>query len=107
AAAGARRAAARAGGGGRPRCRGCLCAQCQARAAPARAQPAAHQRAGGGGQMNELSVGLFVVGLIFGLVSIPLALAVARLFSLYVIVREGESVVYELFGNVRLTLKEP
>jgi regulator of protease activity HflC (stomatin/prohibitin superfamily) len=55
----------------------------------------------------SFSFGLFLFGLLFGLVLLPLALAAARVFSLYVVVREGESVVYELFGNVRLTLKEP
>ena len=50
---------------------------------------------------------LFGFGLLFGFVLVPFGLALARLFSLYVIVREGESVVYELFGNVRLVLKEP
>ena len=57
--------------------------------------------------MNEFSFALFLFGLLFGLVLLPLALAVARFLSLYVVVYEGESVVYELFGNVRLTLKEP
>lgn len=55
----------------------------------------------------SFSFGLFFFGLIFGLVLVPAALGLARVFSLYVVVREGESVVYELFGNVRLTLKEP
>jgi regulator of protease activity HflC (stomatin/prohibitin superfamily) len=50
---------------------------------------------------------LFGFGLLFGFVLVPFGLALARVFSLYVIVREGESVVYELFGNVRLVLKEP
>ena len=50
---------------------------------------------------------LFAFGLLFGLVLVPVGLALARVFSLYVIVREGEAVVYELFGNVRLVLKEP
>jgi regulator of protease activity HflC (stomatin/prohibitin superfamily) len=50
---------------------------------------------------------LFGFGLLFGFVLVPVGLALARVFSLYVIVREGEAVVYELFGNVRLVLKEP
>jgi len=50
---------------------------------------------------------LFGFGLLFGFALVPFGLALARVFSLYVIVREGESVVYELFGNVRLVLKEP
>ena len=57
--------------------------------------------------MNNFSWALFVAGLLFGLVLVPLGLLLARVFSLYVIVREGESVVYELFGNVRLVLKQP
>jgi regulator of protease activity HflC (stomatin/prohibitin superfamily) len=50
---------------------------------------------------------LFIFGLLFGLAALPLGLAFARFLSLYVVVHEGESVVYELFGNVRLVLKEP
>src|SRR5688572_14125780 len=50
---------------------------------------------------------LFILGLGFGFFLIPFGLFAARLFSLYVVVREGENVVYELFGNVRLVLKEP
>jgi regulator of protease activity HflC (stomatin/prohibitin superfamily) len=55
----------------------------------------------------SFGVALFAFGLLIGLVLVPVGLALARLFSLYVIVNEGESVVYELFGNVRLVLKEP
>ncbi|MEY4550174.1 MAG: hypothetical protein RL685_6369 [Pseudomonadota bacterium] len=46
-------------------------------------------------------------GFLLGFILVPLGLALASLFSLYVVVREGECVVYELFGNVRLVLKEP
>ena len=57
--------------------------------------------------MNEFSSPLFVVGLVFGVALVPLGMALARFLSLYVIVHEGENIVYELFGNVRLVLKEP
>lgn len=57
--------------------------------------------------MNDGSTWLWFTGLFFGLGLIPAALWVARTFSLYVVVREGENIVYELFGSVRLTLKEP
>jgi regulator of protease activity HflC (stomatin/prohibitin superfamily) len=50
---------------------------------------------------------LFLFGFLLGFVLVPLGLMLARLFSLYVVVREGECVVYELFGNVRLVLREP
>ncbi len=38
---------------------------------------------------------------------VPLALAVARLFALYVVVRERQCVVFELFGKVRAVILEP
>jgi len=57
--------------------------------------------------VNDASSWLWFSGLFFGLGLVPAALWVARTFSLYVVVREGENIVYELFGNVRLELKEP
>jgi len=39
--------------------------------------------------------------------AVPFALFWARAFGLYVIVRERECLVFELFGKVRLTLSEP
>ncbi len=41
------------------------------------------------------------------LVGMPIALLLARVFALYVIVRERQAVVFELFGKVRLVLREP
>lgn len=38
---------------------------------------------------------------------VPLVLAVARWFALYVVVRERQAVVYELFGKVRQVIQEP
>ncbi len=38
---------------------------------------------------------------------VPVALFFLRVFGLYVVVRERQCVVYELFGKVRLTLSEP
>jgi regulator of protease activity HflC (stomatin/prohibitin superfamily) len=49
----------------------------------------------------------FLMGLLGGLVAVPLLLALAEFLSIYVIVREAECVVYELFGNVRLVITEP
>lgn len=40
-------------------------------------------------------------------VGVPIALALARGFGLYVVVRERESVVFELFGTVRSVIEEP
>jgi regulator of protease activity HflC (stomatin/prohibitin superfamily) len=57
--------------------------------------------------MNELSAWLWFTGLFLGLGLIPAGLWIARTFSLYVVVREGENIVYELFGSVRLVLTEP
>ncbi|HEX2732074.1 MAG TPA: SPFH domain-containing protein [Polyangiaceae bacterium] len=50
---------------------------------------------------------LLGLGLMLGFFAIPIALFWARFFSFYVIVREGEAVVFELFGNVRMVLTEP
>jgi regulator of protease activity HflC (stomatin/prohibitin superfamily) len=38
---------------------------------------------------------------------VPAALVAGKLFALYVVVEERQSVVYELFGQVRLVLDEP
>ncbi len=40
-------------------------------------------------------------------VLVPLLLALARLFALYVVVREQQCVVFELFGKVRQVINEP
>lgn len=42
-----------------------------------------------------------------GLVAVPVVLAVARLFSLYLVVNERQCVVLELFGTVRLVENRP
>lgn len=38
---------------------------------------------------------------------VPMSLALARLFALYVVVREQQCVVFELFGKVRQVINEP
>jgi regulator of protease activity HflC (stomatin/prohibitin superfamily) len=44
----------------------------------------------------------------FGLfLLVPLVLGLARLFALYVVVRERQCVVFELFGKVRMVITEP
>ncbi len=40
-------------------------------------------------------------------VLVPMALGLARLFALYVVVREQQCVVFELFGKVRQVITEP
>lgn len=40
-------------------------------------------------------------------VAVPLVLALARMFALYVVVRERQAVVFELFGKVRQVITEP
>ncbi|HMA97594.1 MAG TPA: SPFH domain-containing protein [Polyangiaceae bacterium] len=56
--------------------------------------------------MNDF---LIVVGVTFlsAFVVVPLLLALARVFALYVIVRERQAVVFELFGKVRQVVTEP
>lgn len=44
---------------------------------------------------------------ILSFIAIPIALGLARAFGLYVIVRERECVVFELFGTVRSVIDEP
>lgn len=51
--------------------------------------------------------GYKVLGVVIGLVVGPVLLALMRAFGLYVIVRERQCVVYELFGTVRAVWKEP
>jgi regulator of protease activity HflC (stomatin/prohibitin superfamily) len=48
-----------------------------------------------------------VLPLLAGLVAVPVVLAVARLFSLYLVVNERQCVVLELFGTVRLVESRP
>jgi regulator of protease activity HflC (stomatin/prohibitin superfamily) len=38
---------------------------------------------------------------------VPITLALARVFALYVVVRERQAVAYELFGKVRQVIREP
>ena len=55
--------------------------------------------------MNFLvAVGVSFIGCFF---AVPFILFWVRLFGLYVVVRERECLVLELFGKVRLTLREP
>jgi regulator of protease activity HflC (stomatin/prohibitin superfamily) len=49
----------------------------------------------------------FAVTLVGCFVVMPVGLALARLFGLYVIVGERQSVVFELFGKVRATIDDP
>jgi regulator of protease activity HflC (stomatin/prohibitin superfamily) len=42
-----------------------------------------------------------------GFVLVPIGLALARWFAIYVIVRERQAVVYELFGKVRQVINDP
>jgi regulator of protease activity HflC (stomatin/prohibitin superfamily) len=48
---------------------------------------------------------LYTFGACFFLM--PIGLALARLFALYVVVRERQCVVFELFGKVRMVITEP
>lgn len=49
----------------------------------------------------------FLIGLILGLMFIPIMLGIARLFGLYACVRECESHVFTLFGKVIGTIDRP
>lgn len=49
-----------------------------------------------------------VVSTFFGcFIAVPITLAFARWFALYVVVRERQCVVFELFGKVRQVIREP
>jgi len=52
---------------------------------------------------------LAVIGIVFfaSFFAVPFVLFWVRVFGLYVVVRERECLVFELFGKVRLTLREP
>jgi regulator of protease activity HflC (stomatin/prohibitin superfamily) len=47
------------------------------------------------------------VGFFGSLIGVPILLAFARAFALYVVVRERQCVVFELFGKVRAVIDEP
>lgn len=49
----------------------------------------------------------FFVTFFASFILVPALLAIARLFALYVVVRERQCVVFELFGKVRLIIDEP
>jgi regulator of protease activity HflC (stomatin/prohibitin superfamily) len=49
----------------------------------------------------------FAVAFFGSFIAVPFALFWVRVLGLYVIVRERECVVFELFGKVRLTISEP
>lgn len=49
----------------------------------------------------------FLVTFLGCFILVPLTLAFARMFALYVVVRERQCVVFELFGKVRLVIDEP
>lgn len=55
--------------------------------------------------MDFLRALLYTFGLSF--VLMPILLRLARVFALYVVVRERQCVVFELFGKVRMVLSEP
>jgi regulator of protease activity HflC (stomatin/prohibitin superfamily) len=60
--------------------------------------------------MEEYSLGFFQMLLFtFGgsFLVMPIALGLARWFALYVVVRERQCVVFELFGKVRMVITEP
>jgi regulator of protease activity HflC (stomatin/prohibitin superfamily) len=48
---------------------------------------------------------LYTFGISF--VAMPILLGLARMFALYVVVRERQCVVFELFGKVRMVITEP
>jgi regulator of protease activity HflC (stomatin/prohibitin superfamily) len=48
---------------------------------------------------------LYTFGLSF--IGMPILLGLARVFALYVVVRERQCVVFELFGKVRMVITEP
>ncbi len=55
--------------------------------------------------MDFLRALLITFGLCF--LVMPVLLALARVFALYVVVRERQCVVFELFGKVRMVITEP
>jgi regulator of protease activity HflC (stomatin/prohibitin superfamily) len=55
--------------------------------------------------MEFLRALLYTFGLSF--VLMPVLLGLARMFALYVVVREKQCVVFELFGKVRMVITEP
>jgi regulator of protease activity HflC (stomatin/prohibitin superfamily) len=55
--------------------------------------------------MDFLRALLITFGLSF--ICMPILLGLARVFALYVVVRERQAVVFELFGKVRMVLSEP
>ena len=56
--------------------------------------------------LAELGVG-FLIGLFGMTIGVPLALAFAKLFGLYVTIRERECLVFVLFGKVIGSIEEP
>ncbi len=56
--------------------------------------------------MSEFAIAL-VVAFFGSFLLVPALLALARAFALYVVVRERECVVFELFGKVRQIITEP
>jgi regulator of protease activity HflC (stomatin/prohibitin superfamily) len=55
--------------------------------------------------MAFLQALLYTFGISF--VAMPILLGLARMFALYVVVREKQCVVFELFGKVRMVITEP
>lgn len=56
--------------------------------------------------MNDFFIAL-LASLLGAFILVPVTLALARVFALYVVVRERRAVVYEIFGKVRLVIREP
>lgn len=56
--------------------------------------------------MNDFLIAV-LISFVAAFIVVPTALGLARVFALYVIVRERRAVVYELFGKVRQVITEP
>ncbi|HEY5955142.1 MAG TPA: SPFH domain-containing protein, partial [Polyangiaceae bacterium] len=56
--------------------------------------------------MSDFFIAL-IVTFFSAFIAIPLMLAIARAFAMYVVVRERQAVVFELFGKVRQVITEP
>ena len=57
--------------------------------------------------MNEAFLGSALLSFIFFLIGVPVFLTLCRIFGVYVVVRERQSLVYVLFGNVVCRIEEP
>ena len=48
-----------------------------------------------------------IISFVASFIAMPILLGLARVFALYVVVRERQCVVFELFGKVRMVITEP